>query len=88
MVLILNASRNAKTRLRAYEGSVGPDQPARLCSLIRAFVKRIIGYYRMYERAKARMIVCTYSGSSEYVNFAHARSNVVNRCAPNDAVSA
>ena len=55
-----NRPYHAKTCLRAYADSEGPDQTAHPRSLIRAFpvANRIIGYYRKYDwRGKARRIL-------------------------------
>ena len=66
----LRGPRHAKTCLRAYADSKGPDQPAHPRSLIgpSLFANRIIEYYRMHDlRAKVRMWLCVCAGELNMV---------------------
>ena len=72
----LDWPRHAKTCLRAYSDSEGPDQPAHPRRLIRPSLSanKIIGYYRKYAlRAKTWMILCWCAGLSESAHFARVR---------------
>ena len=76
-MVFLSGLRPTKMCLPSNADNEGPDQPAHL--------RRIIGYFRMYERrAKAWMILSACTGWSESVHFAHVRKHVFAWHCPSD----